>query len=507
MSSSFKGICDMPKYLFANNDTTTLASSINSTVTSASLAAGTGGLFPSPSAGQVFTMTFIDAATGENNEIVYVTARVGDVITMERGQEGTSAQSWAAGDIAANLITAGALGSLVQEVDILKQAGQFAVDGGTANAVDISLSPAITSLNDILGSPIRILKIASPNTGAMTITVNGLTAPLVNATAGDPMWNGELQAETTFTVVYGGSEFSLQSLPAPIDINLGTSNVLFMARLMASSHLPNGAISTMYNGNGNPNGVVAGTAQTTGAPPDTYWDYTGQALWVCTTTGSTSGAVWQPANRSVVPIANSQVISAGSFSIAVPGGASVADITANGAGGGGGGGTDSNGGAAGGGGGGYFHWQVPVNGGSITGTVGAGGAGGNDITDGANGGATTVVYTSNTRIAGGGSGGHTASGDTTFAVAGGGVTGTGFVTALAGYPSFGGVQGYTGSSVLYYGGTGGTSPNGGHGGAANITAPDAGGFPGGGGGGGAANSSVGQTGGAGMDGQVSINFF
>jgi hypothetical protein len=265
---------------------------------------------------------------------------------------------------------------------------------------------------------------------------------------------------------------------------------------------------SLYNGAGNPNGVVAGKAAATGTPPDMYWDDTGQALWICVTTGDATGAVWQFANRAVVPIANSQVISAGAFSVDVPPGASVADITANGGGGGGGGAASANGAAAGGSGGAYFHWQVPVNGGSITGTVGSGGTAGTTILNGGNGGDTTVTYTSETRIAGGGSGGLTASGVSTFAVAGGTVGGAGFVTALTGYPSFGGVQGYNGSGgILYYGGTGGTSPNGGHGGAANITAPDAGGFPGGGGGGGASNSSAGQNGSAGAGGQASINFY
>lgn len=265
---------------------------------------------------------------------------------------------------------------------------------------------------------------------------------------------------------------------------------------------------SLYSGAGNPNGVVAGTAAAAGTPPNMYWDTAGQALWICVTTGTTSTAVWQLANRGAVPIAISQIIATGAFSVAVPAGASVADIMANGGGGGGGGVTAANGAAAGGGGGAYFHWQVPVHGGSITGTVGAGGTAGTSVTDGGNGGNTTVTYTSSTRIAGGGSGGHSANGVSTFAVAGGNITGGGFVIALDGYPSFGGVQGYNGAGGnLFYGGTGGTSPNGGHGGAANITAPDAGGFPGGGGGGGAANSAVAQNGSAGAGGQVSINFF
>lgn len=93
--------------LFANNASTTLAGAITSTATTANLSSGTGSLFPSPSSGQYFVLTFTDAGTGLINEIVWVTDVSGDVITMTRAQEGTTAKAWNAGDFAANLWTAG----------------------------------------------------------------------------------------------------------------------------------------------------------------------------------------------------------------------------------------------------------------------------------------------------------------------------------------------------------------------------------------------------------------
>src|SRR5271157_1942826 len=102
--------------LFANNATSVLASAITATATTAQLAPGTGALFPSPSAGQYFVMTFSSAPTGLNPEIVWVTGMSGDTITaMTRAQEGTTALPFNAGDYAQSLITAGIL-STIQSV-------------------------------------------------------------------------------------------------------------------------------------------------------------------------------------------------------------------------------------------------------------------------------------------------------------------------------------------------------------------------------------------------------
>ena len=100
--------------LFANRARTTLAGAITSSATTANLAAGTGALFPSPVAPQYFLMTFQDAATGQLYEIVQVTARSNDQVTIVRAQEGSTAQAWQAGDVAANWWTAGSAAALVQ---------------------------------------------------------------------------------------------------------------------------------------------------------------------------------------------------------------------------------------------------------------------------------------------------------------------------------------------------------------------------------------------------------
>lgn len=96
--------------LASNNASTVLASSINASATTLTVNTGAGSLFPSPVAGtSFFKLTLIDAATGQLTEVVHVTARTGDVMTIERAQEGTAARVWSANDIAANMMTAGTL--------------------------------------------------------------------------------------------------------------------------------------------------------------------------------------------------------------------------------------------------------------------------------------------------------------------------------------------------------------------------------------------------------------
>lgn len=61
------------------------------------------------------------------------------------------------------------------------------------------------------------------------------------------------------------------------------------ANMVASNST--GAVATWRNGSGNPNGNVAGNANTNGAA-DEYYDVTNLLLYVCTTTGNSASAVW-----------------------------------------------------------------------------------------------------------------------------------------------------------------------------------------------------------------------
>lgn len=106
-------------YLFSNNATTTIAGAITSSALSVNLSAGSGVEFPSPSVGQLFVGTFVDAATGLLNEIVWCTARASDTLTIIRAQEGTTALNWSAGDLFSNLWTAGSAAQMFQQGQIV----------------------------------------------------------------------------------------------------------------------------------------------------------------------------------------------------------------------------------------------------------------------------------------------------------------------------------------------------------------------------------------------------
>ena len=83
--------------LWTNNASGALASSISNASTTIVLAAGQGVEFPTPGGGNYFYATLTD--TSNNLEVVKVTARTVDTLTVVRGQDGTAARSYAAGDL------------------------------------------------------------------------------------------------------------------------------------------------------------------------------------------------------------------------------------------------------------------------------------------------------------------------------------------------------------------------------------------------------------------------
>lgn len=102
--------------LYTNNAIATLSAGINNSVTSLVLASGKGALFPSPSGGDYFNLTLTQAGSETSWEIVKVTARSTDTLTIVRAQEGTAAAAWATSDKAELRTTADSLASKTQIV-------------------------------------------------------------------------------------------------------------------------------------------------------------------------------------------------------------------------------------------------------------------------------------------------------------------------------------------------------------------------------------------------------
>lgn len=113
----------------ANNAVSTIVGTISSTDTGIAVAAGTGSLFPTLGATDYFYATLV--STGGTREIVKVTARVDDAMTIVRGQEGTIAQAFPATSRFELRITAASITDMIAEHD---QASEitFVPTGGIA---------------------------------------------------------------------------------------------------------------------------------------------------------------------------------------------------------------------------------------------------------------------------------------------------------------------------------------------------------------------------------------
>ena len=125
---------------FTNNAKTTLASGITSTATSATVVDGS--VFPTLGAGEYFYCTFDDTT---NNEIVKVTARSGNTLTIVRGVDNTTARAFSSGDAAELRATAGLLTD-IQENIAAKSANQTVYNTTTASSAtdyDIGIDPSV----------------------------------------------------------------------------------------------------------------------------------------------------------------------------------------------------------------------------------------------------------------------------------------------------------------------------------------------------------------------------
>jgi hypothetical protein len=270
--------------LFANNAASVLVYGIAATATSAQLSPGTGSLFPQPSGTEFFALTFVDVLTQTVREIVYVTAMSGDtIVTMARGQEGTSALTWPAGSLCQALITAGSLGLLgdgggasdvplvalpapVSNVITLPfaQEGDIAYSGAITENVTIAISGGSTSEYQKI-----YVYVAENSAGGFTIGLPGSptvlwpngSTPIPN-TAPNAI-NGFVFSTTPAPDVYqglsaGGSSFTGGTLMQPL-ILAGDPVVPLGAA--TKEYVDEGVASAVFNG-----GTVANPIILPGAP-------------------------------------------------------------------------------------------------------------------------------------------------------------------------------------------------------------------------------------------------
>lgn len=117
--------------LFTNNATSRLASAILSSDLAASLVTGGGAEFPTITGSDYFVATLIKADASAF-EIVKVTARSTDALTIVRAQEGTTAVGFAAGDTVALLLTAAPM----TEIEAFINDAELSAIAGLTSAAD-----------------------------------------------------------------------------------------------------------------------------------------------------------------------------------------------------------------------------------------------------------------------------------------------------------------------------------------------------------------------------------
>lgn len=197
----------MSVLLFANNAKSTIAGAITNTAVTVNLAAGGGALFPNPTSGEYFVMTFVDAATGLLNEIVWCTARSTDTLTIVRGQEGTTALNWLAGDIAASLWTAGQAAQMLQQGQVASDIIYYGADTGSANAYVLASTSAPTT--SYFEGMVIVFSPANGCSSASTVNVDSLGVKSLTRGDSTSLRQGDFAASQVVLAIYDGAKFQI----------------------------------------------------------------------------------------------------------------------------------------------------------------------------------------------------------------------------------------------------------------------------------------------------------
>lgn len=171
---------------FANNASAPLASAISSTSTAVILTAGRGAAFPTLGTGDYFYATLVNSSN--LLEIVKVTARTGDTLTVVRGQDGTASRAYSAGDKLELRITAAGMDS---KFDVA--GGEISSEGTPleVNSVDSTVNKVLLKDNGLirgqLGAsatkPLTVANVSGTELGYFDTTGNFFATGNIAATS------------------------------------------------------------------------------------------------------------------------------------------------------------------------------------------------------------------------------------------------------------------------------------------------------------------------------------
>ena len=232
-------------FMFTNRAASTLASGITSGATSLTVASGEGAKFPSPTTPQTACIT-LSKSTGEY-EIVKLTARAGDVFTVVRAQEGTTAIAFSAADKVELNLTASGLDSKANLAEQYTRSGLNTT--ATASGIVIGQEYLITDENRLaVGlSATTYQDFAKASEGRRVVIIADATSITVNADTTDVASQTNTQVTGTLTVnaptgsVYDGQIFQLRLRSTNVQtfswnaIFLGTLDLALLSTSSGSS--------------------------------------------------------------------------------------------------------------------------------------------------------------------------------------------------------------------------------------------------------------------------------
>lgn len=213
--------------VYTNNAQSLLASAIDAVVTTVTVSTGEGARFPTISAGNWFPLTLVKA-DGTGGEIVKVTGRTGDVLTVERGFEGTTATAFSAGDIVSARITKAFLDEFLKNgsssINVLTGVN-FTEGLGTAGSDLYTLTlSGITGYSDNL--TVQFLP-HSANTGPVQVNLNSLGNVPVVTPDGSPLYANAINGNRIVFMHYdeANARFVIDNA-VPVGIGAATTTTL-----------------------------------------------------------------------------------------------------------------------------------------------------------------------------------------------------------------------------------------------------------------------------------------
>jgi hypothetical protein len=202
--------------ILKNNATSTITTAISASDVGLAVAAGTGSIFPVLGTGDYFYATLV--SSGGTYEIVKVTARVGDTMTIVRAQEDTTAQSFAAGSSFEARVTAASIRDTASDIILTRLGSTSAGDGASLVGVqDAGNYYAATTVEGVLqelgasGGTVGINAIVDNFTGDGVDTTFTLSKAPVSQNTIDVFINGVYQNKADFS--FAGTTLTFTQAP------------------------------------------------------------------------------------------------------------------------------------------------------------------------------------------------------------------------------------------------------------------------------------------------------